>query len=124
MSPSSYGNLDGTLPFRLGVVQDAAGTVILDNTDWPLLAANALVAGLGTPALRQLASESARTDPVILRELRRQVNAELNIRTPRADDAAWCVALILCQRAEDGEAGPYATAMRIAALIGYPNERR
>lgn len=86
---------DGTLPFRIAVLQEASGRLLGVDFDWPMVAAESLAAGLETPALVSLAAAYRDADSITIRQLVLASAAEIGLRRPSPGEAIRCWGMIV-----------------------------
>jgi len=86
---------DGSLLFRVAMLEDAAGRS-LGYVEWPMAAAESVAAGLDSPALVSLAGQYVGADSFEVRELVLRAAEELGLARPARVDAIECLVLIVC----------------------------
>lgn len=107
---------DGTLPFRIAIMEAAAGTSRGLFPDWTLVAADAVAFGLDGAAMVELASQYSDVDSVTLRRLVVEAGEEIGLRLPSQTDAVRCLGLIIC-RATVEELIPLPTPLYLIAEL-------
>jgi hypothetical protein len=93
----------------------------------PMIAAEAIVRGVDSPSLRQLAGLGRRDDTRDIRDLYRAAMDELGIDIPDADALRWEYVHFWAQRMLDGSLSPYEAASKISTesfRLGEPEALR
>lgn len=110
---------DGTLPFRIAVLEDAWGRSLGIIFDWPMIAAEALAAGLDTPALVSLASAYADVDSITIRELVQSAAASIGLRHPSPEEAILALGTIVSKALLDDSITPLQALTVVENLTDY-----
>lgn len=112
---------DSTLPFRIAVLEDAAGRSLGIGFDWPMVAAESLSAGLDTPALVALASVYADADSITIRELVLNAAASIGLLHPSRAEAIRALGKIVSQAVLDDSITPVRALSIVTSLTEYGN---
>jgi len=97
---------DGTLPFRIAVLEAASGRSLGFRFDWPMVAAESLAAELDTPELVALASAYSDADSITIRELVMSAAASIGLRHPSPVEAIRVLGMIVSQELLDDSITP------------------
>ncbi|GAB2816644.1 hypothetical protein GCM10027176_21670 [Actinoallomurus bryophytorum] len=92
-----------------------------------MIAAEAIVRGIDSPSIHQLAGLSQRDDPRDIRDLYRAAMDELGIDIPNADALRWEYVHFWAQCMLNGSLSPYEAASKVSAesfRLGEPEALR
>lgn len=112
---------DGTLPFRIAVLEDAWGRSLGVDYDWPMVATESLAAGLSTPALVSLASVYSDTDSFTIRQLVLTAAAEIGLRYPSPAEAIRTLGMIVNQALLNDSITPVGALTLVESLTDHGN---
>lgn len=110
---------DGSLLFRVALLEVAADRSITYMADWPMIASEMIASGADAPAMVELASQYSDADGPTIRSLVLEAARDLGLSEPQAVDAVRCLGLMVCRAFVDERITPLQALDLVVELTGY-----